>query len=193
MDDAPTTPPVMILPPFSLPDGDGTPHHTVRLRGRRHLALLFLSPADPDAPTYLQSFAARREEWAWLHTQVLAVVPAGTPRDVLPALPFPVLRDDGRVRAGVLPGIAPEVAALLVADQQGQVAAWRTARRVLSLPDVDTALAWAWEVARPKEACSVVPWSPTANPAPPPPAPAPIGRFVIGARSHVRYRGRAED
>jgi peroxiredoxin len=180
-------PPTTVVPPFVLPDRNGNPFNTAQLRGRRYAILLFLSPDDTDAAAYLQSFAARREELAWLHTEVIVVVPEGATVERLPALPFPVLRDDGQVRARVLPAIAPEVMALLVTDLSGEVAAWRTARRVASLPDIEAAIEWAWEVARPKGSCGGVTWAPTANPPPPAPPPAPIGRFTIGAHRRSGY------
>ncbi|MGI8858443.1 MAG: hypothetical protein ACR2JW_22095 [Thermomicrobiales bacterium] len=183
-----TAPPLTVVPPFMLPDQGGKPFNTAKLRGRRHAILLFLSPDDADAATYLQSFAARREELAWLHTEVIVIVPASVGTILLPALPFPVLRDDGHVRACLLPEIAPEVMALLVADLSGEVTAWRTARRVASLPDCDEALGWAWDVARPKGICGGVTWTPTANPTPAPPPPAPIGRFTVGTRPRSGYR-----
>src|SRR6266852_1802935 len=159
-----TAPPIPVVPPFVLPDRDGKPFNTTRLRGRRYRILLFLSTDDADAPAYLQSFAARQDEFAWLHTTVIAIVPEGAAMERLPALPFPVLRDDGHVRARVLPDVAPDVMALLVTDLYGEVATWRTARRVASLPDIETALEWAWDVARPKGSCGGVTWTPTANP-----------------------------
>lgn len=180
-----TEPPIAALPPFVLPDLHGRPFNTARLRGRRHTILLFLSPEDGDAAVYLASFAARREELAWLHAAVVAVIPAGINGAAFVALPFTVLRDGGEVRSRILPDVAPDVAALLVADQYGQVAAWRTARRVVSLPDVDTALTWAWEVARPKGSCGGATWPAVAQPAAPP---APVGRFRVGARPRQGYR-----
>lgn len=189
-----TAPPITIVPPFVLPDRSGKPFNTAKLRGRRYAILLFLSPDDADAAAYLQSFAARREELAWLHTEVIVVAPLGAAADALPTLPFPILRDDGPVRARVLPEIAPDVMALLVTDLSGEVTAWRTARRVASLPDCEAALVWAWEVARPKGSCGGVTWTPTANPAPPPPPPAPIGRFTVGAHRRSGYhRGRSAE
>lgn len=182
-----TAPPILVVPPFVLPDQNGRPFNTARLRGRRHAILLFLSSEDADAASYLQSFAARREELAWLHTEVIAVVPERATLDPLPALPFPVLRDDGHVRARVLPEVAPDVLALLVIDLSGEVARWRTARRVASLPDVEATLVWAWEVARPKGSCGGVTWTPTANP-PQPPPPAPVGRFTVGTHRRSGYR-----
>jgi hypothetical protein len=182
-----TTPPITVVPPFVLPDRGGKPFNTAKLRGRRYAILLFLSPDDTDAATYLQSFAARREELAWLHTEVIVVVPERA-ADPLSALPFPILRDDGQVRARVLPQVAPEVMALLVTDLSGEVTAWRTARRVASLPDIETALVWAWEVARPKGSCGGVTWAPIAIPVPPSPPPAPIGRFTVGAHRRSGYR-----
>lgn len=181
-------PPMSIVPPFVLPGRDGKPYNTARLRGRRYGILLFLAPDDPDADAYLCSFAARQEELAWLHTQVVVVIPTATDADTLPALPFPVLRDDGAVRARVLSGVAPGAMALLVTDLSGQVTEWRTARRVASLPDVEMALVWAWEVARPKGSCGGVTWSVTAEPDMPPPPLAPIGRFIVGQRPHRGYR-----
>ncbi len=86
-----TAPPLAIVPPFVLPDRGGKPFNTAKLRGRRHAILLFLSPDDADSAPYLQSFAARREELAWLHTEVIVVVPADATADTLPVLPFPVL------------------------------------------------------------------------------------------------------
>lgn len=185
-----TNPPIAVLPPFVLPDREGRPFNTARLRGRRNALLLFLAADDPDAPAYLRSFAARREEFAWLHTTVIAVVAEGAAMAALPAVPFPILRDDGRVRAHLLPGIAPDVLALLVADTAGVVSMWRTARRVGSLPDVEAALAWAWEVARPKGSCGGVTWTPTAQPTPPEPPPTPVGRFTVGAPRRTGYRRR---
>src|SRR5215472_315138 len=149
-------PPIAMIPPFILPDLSGTPVNTMRLRGRRSAVLLFLSPEDADAPAYLATFAEQVAQFAWLHTDVLVVVPADASVDALPALPFPVLRDDGRVRAQILPDIAPGVVALFVSDVDGRVTEWRTARRVRSLPDVQMALAWAWDVARPRGSCGGV-------------------------------------
>ncbi len=180
-------PPIGVVPPFVLPGRNGKPYNTARLRGRRYGILLFLAPDDSDADAYLRSFAARREELAWLHMQVVVIIPAATDADALPALPFPVLRDDGAVRARVLPGVASGTMALLVTDLSGQVTEWRTAWRVASLPDVEVALVWAWEVARPKGSCGGVTWSVTAEPAMPPP-PAPIGRFIVGQHPHRGYR-----
>ena len=185
---ATTDPPIAIVPPFVLPDRSGKPYNTARLRGRRYGLLLFLAPEDPDAIAYLESFAARRAEWAWLHTDVVVIVPTTATTEALPALPFPILRDDGAVRAHVLPAVAPEAMALIVTNLSGQVTRWQTARRVASLPDVETALGWAWEVAQPKGSCGGVTWNATAQPEPPPPPPAPIGRFTIGARPHHGYR-----
>ncbi len=173
-------PPLAVIPPFVLPDRDGRAVNTARLRGRRYAALLFIAPEDADAPEYLASLAAQAAQFARLHTEVIVVTPADAPLDALPALPFPILRDDGRVRACVLPDAAPDVQALFVTDLGGAVAAWRTARRVASLPDVETALAWAWEVARPRGGCGVVTWSPVADPPPAAPLPAPVGRFTVG-------------
>jgi hypothetical protein len=181
-----TAPPITVVPPFVLPDRDGKPFNTVRLRGRRYRILLVLSPEDPDAVAYLRSFAARQDEFAWLHTTVIAIVPEGAATERLPALPLPVLRDDGHVRARILPDVAPDVMAVLVADLYGEVTAWRTARRVASLPDIDTALEWAWDVARPRGSCGGVTWTPTAKPDPPPPIPA--GRFTIGTPPRSGYR-----
>lgn len=186
-----TAPPITVVPPFVLPDRDGKPFNTARLRGRRHRILLFLSPDDADAPAYLQSFAARQAELDWLHTTLIAVVPEGA-AERLPALPFPVLCDDGHVRARILPDVAPDVMALLVIDLYGEVTTWRTARRAASLPDSDAVLAWAWEVARPKGSCGGVTWTPVANPVPPPPPPAPAGRFTVGTHRRSGYRRRAD-
>jgi hypothetical protein len=185
-----TEPPIPIVPPFVLPDRAGKPYNTARWRGRRYGILLFLAPEDVDAPEYLQSFAARQAEFAWLHTEIAVVIPTMEKAAILPALPFPILRDDGQVRARVLPGVAPAVMALMVTDLSGQVAMWRTARQVASLPDVETALGWAWEVARPRGSCGGVTWSVTAEPEPQRTPPAPIGRFTIGAHPHHRYRQR---
>lgn len=188
-----TAPPITVVPPFVLPDREGKPFNTARLRGRRHRILLFLSPEDRDAPAYLQSLAARQDELNWLHTTVIVIVSEGAATEHLPALPFPVLRDDGRVRARVLPDLAPDVTALLVTDLYGEVATWHTARRVASLPDSDTALEWAWDVARPKGSCGGVAWTPTANP-PPPPPPALAGRFTVGTHRRSGYRrGRSNE
>jgi peroxiredoxin len=181
-------PPMAIIPPFILPNRDGTPVNTARLRGRRYAVLLFLSPDDPDASAYLATYAAEMEQFAWLHTEVITIIPADTPADPLPALPFPVLRDDGRVRARILPDMAPGIAALFVTDLDGRVTEWRTARRVSSLPDVAMALAWAWDVARPRGSCGGVTWTPVANPMPPPPPPTPIGRYTIGTTRRPAYR-----
>lgn len=183
-----TAPPIPVVPPFVLPDRSGKPFNTARLRGRHHGILLFLAPDDADTATYLQSLTARREEFAWLHAEVIVVMPDSATIDTLPAFPLPILRDDGRVRARVLPGIAPDVMALLIADLSGAVTVWRTARRVASLPDVEMALAWAWEVAQPRGSCGGVTWTPTANPEPPLPPPAPAGRFTVGAHRRSGYR-----
>jgi hypothetical protein len=189
-----TAPPITVVPPFVLPDRGGKPFNTAKLRGRRYAILLFLAPDDADTAVYLQSFAARREELAWLHTEVIAVVPEGAAVETLPPFPFPVLRDNGQVRARILPDVAPGVMALLVTDLSGEVTAWRTARRVASLPDIEAALAWAWEVARPRGSCGGVTWTPTANPAPPPPPPAPVGRFTVGTHPRNGYhRGRSSE
>lgn len=181
-------PPIPVVPPFVLPDRGGKPFNTARLRGRRHAILLFLSPEDADAAPYLRSFAAHREELAWLHTEAIVIVPENATLDGLPAGPFPILLDDGRVRSRILPGIAPDVMALLVIDLSGAVTTWRTARRVASLPDIEAALAWAWEVARPKGSCGGVTWTPTVDPAPPPPPPTPVGRFRVGTHRRDGYR-----
>ena len=186
-----TDPPITVVPPFVLPNRDGKPYNTARLRGRRYALLLFLAPDDPDAPAYLHSFAARQDELAWLHTEVVVIVPADAAMETLPALPFPVLRDGGAVRARVLPAVAPGVMALLVTDLSGQVTTWRTARCVASLPDVEAALGWAWEVAQPTGSCGGVTWSATAQLDPPPPTP--VGRFTIGAPAHHGYRRRNGD
>lgn len=183
-----TEPPATVIPPFVLPDRAGKPFNTARLRGRRHMVLLFVSPEDADVPAYLQTFAARQAELAWLHTDVIVVIPDHGSTAMLPPLPFPVLRDDGRVRTRVLPDVAPEVAALLVADHYGQVATWRTARRGGSLPDVDTALGWAWEVAQPKGSCGGVTWTPAAQPQPSATSPAPIGHFTVGTHRRTAYQ-----
>ena len=183
-----TEPPIAVIPPFVLPDLRGNAFNTARLRGRRHAILLFLAPADPDTAACLQSFAARRDELAWLHTAVVAIVPADADATALSGTPFPVLRDDGRVRARVLPGVAPESLALLVADQYGQIMTWRTARRAASLPDAETALAWAWEVARPKGSCGGVTWAATASPPASTAPPAPVGRFTVGTTHRRGYR-----
>ncbi len=185
-----TNPPITVVPPFVLPNRDGNLYNTARLRGRRYGLLLFLTLDDPAAPEYLQSFAARQDELAWLHTDVVVIVPADTAIETLPALPFPILRDSGAVRACVLPAIAPGVMALLVTDLSGQVTTWQTAQRVSSLPDVEAALGWAWEVARPKGSCGGVTWSATAQPDPQLPPPIPVGRFTIGAHAHHTYRQR---
>jgi hypothetical protein len=182
-----SAPPVAVIPPFILRNRDDVPVNTARLRGRRFSVLLFLPPDDPGTADYLATYAARAEQFAWLHTEPVAVIPATAPADALPPLPFPVLRDDGRVRARILPEVAPDVAALFVTDLDGRVTEWRTARRVASLPDVDTVLAWAWEVARPRGSCGGVTWTPVANPTPPSPSPAPIGRFAIGTRRRSPY------
>ncbi len=188
-----TDPPITVVPPFVLPNRDGKPYNTARLRGRRYGLLLFLAPDDPDAPAYLQSFAARQAELAWLHTEVVVIVPADGAMETLPALPFPVVRDSGAVRDCVLPAVAPGVMALLVTDLSGQVTAWQTARRVASLPAVEAALGWAWDVAQPKGSCGGVTWSAVAHPDPLPPPPAPVGRFTIGAPARHGYRRRNMD
>ncbi|MDQ6832101.1 MAG: peroxiredoxin family protein [Chloroflexota bacterium] len=188
-----TDPPITVVPPFVLPNRDGKPYNTARLRGRRYGLLLFLAPDDPDAPAYLQSFAARQAELAWLHTEVVVIVPADAAMETLPALPFPILRDDGHVRSRVLPAVASGVMALIVTDLSGQVTTWRTARRVASLPDIEAALGWAWEVAQPTGSCGGVTWSATAQPDPSPPPPTPVGRFTIGAPAHHGYRRRYTD
>ncbi|HEY8293331.1 MAG TPA: hypothetical protein VIG44_12620 [Thermomicrobiales bacterium] len=185
-----TNPPIAVVPPFVLPDRNGKSYTTARLRGRRYGILLFLAPEDSETAAYLQSFATRQEEWAWLHTEIVVVMPASAATETLPALPFPLLRDDGTVRTRVLPGLAPEAMALIVTDLSGQVTNWRTARRVASLPDIETALGWAWEVAQPKGSCGGVTWSAAAHPELPPSPPAPIGRFTVGARPHHGYRRR---
>ena len=64
---------------------------------------------------------------------------------------YRILRDSaGRLRYCRIP---PDIAALFVADTEGRVAEWRTSRHVAVLPDVDTVLAWAWDIARPRGAC----------------------------------------
>ena len=176
-------PPLAVMPPFILPNLHGVPVNTARLRGRRYGIVLFLSPDDPDASTYLATYAAQMEQFAWLHTEVIAVIPADASADPLSALPFLVLRDDGRVRERILLDMAPGIAALFVTDQDGRVTEWRTARRVASLPDVEMALAWAWDVARPRGSCGGVTWTPTANPTPPPPHPHPSAASPLAQRA----------
>jgi hypothetical protein len=177
-----------MIPPFILPNLSGTPVNTMRLRGRRYAVLLFLSPEDADAPAYLATFAEQNAQFAWLHTDVLVIIPADASGDALPALPFPVLRDDGRVRAQILPDIAPGTKAIFVTDVDGRVTEWRTARRVGSLPEVQMVLAWAWDVARPRGSCGGVTRASVADPAPSPPPPAPIGRFLVGTTRRTGYR-----
>ena len=72
-----TAPSITVVPPFVLLDRGGKPFNTAKLRGRRYAILLFLAPDDADAAAYLHSFAARREELAWLHTEVIVVMPEG--------------------------------------------------------------------------------------------------------------------
>ncbi len=177
---------ITTVPPFVLPDDRGGSFNTARLRGRRCLALLFLAPNDPDAIAYVRSFAAHQAQLAWLHTEMIVVIPHDARWEPVPALPFPILRDDGVVRGRVLPDVDSDVAALLVTNLYGAVAQWRTARRVASLPDVETVLAWAWEVAQPKGSCGGVTWT-AAYPLPAPSPPAPIGRFTVGATRRVGY------
>ncbi len=183
---------ITTVPPFVLPDDRGRPFNTARLRGRRCLALLFLVPSDPDTIAYVRSFVAQQAQLAWLHTEMIAVIPHAARWEPVPALPFPILRDDGAVRGHVLPDVDPDVVALLVTDLYGAVAQWRTARRVASLPDAETVLAWTWEVAQPKGSCGGVTWTAT-HPPPVPLPPAPIGHFTVGATRRAGYRrGRAE-
>lgn len=184
---------ITTVPPFVLLDDRGGSFNTARLRGRRCLALLFLLPNDPDAIAYVRSFAAQQAQLAWLHTEMIVVIPHDARWEPVPALPFPILRDDGTVRGRVLPDVDSDVAALLVTNLYGAVAQWRTARRVASLPDVETVLAWAWEIAQPKGSCGGVTWTAAAHPLPAPSPPAPIGRFMVGATRRVGYRrGRTE-
>lgn len=177
------------VPPFVLPDQHGRPVNTARFRGRRNLLLVSLPCLDADAVAYLRLLAARREEWSWLHTEVVALVPPDADLETVRDVPLPVLHDTLGVRTRLVLGSDPTDALLLVADTGGAVWQWRTARRVFSLPDVDTALAWAWDVARPRGACDGgVAWArPTAPAATPP---APIGRFTVGNRRPIsRYGG----
>ncbi len=186
------SPPVPPVPPFVLPDQHGRAVHTVRFRGRRNLLLVALPRLDADAVAYLRTLTARRDEWAWLHTELLALVPEGADTALAHDLPLPVLRDTGSVRPRLVPGSNPADALLLVADNGGEVYEWRTARRVFALPDADTALAWAWDVARPRGACDGgVAWARPDAPAPEAP-PAPIGHLAVGGkRTPSRYmRGR---
>ena len=112
--------------------------------------------------------------------------------DALPTLPFPVLRDDGQVRASYLPEVAPDVLAMLVTRSF-----WRGDRVAHRAPCRQPAGSstrrsrWAWEVARPKGSCGGVTWALTANPVPPPPPPAPDRSLRIGAHPRNGYhRGR---
>lgn len=181
--------PIRVVPPFVLPDRTGKPYSTARLRGRRYGIILFLSSVEGLA-AYLRSFAAQQAELSWLHTEVIVVVPESASIESVPPLPFPLLRDDGQVRARVLPGVASDIQALLVTDLEGQVTEWRTARRIASLPDVASVLVWAWEVAQPKGSCGGVTWAATSQPQPSLSSPAPIGRFSIGAPHRRGYHRR---
>ena len=176
---SPFAPPV---PPFVLPDQHGRTVHTVRFRGRRNVLLVALPRLDADAVAYLHTLAARRDEWAWLHTELLALVPEGADTTLAAEVPFPVLRDTGSVRPRLVPGSDPADCLLLIADTGGAMWEWRTARRVFALPDADTALAWAWEVARPRGACDGgVAWARPDAPVLDAP-PTPIGHFALGGR-----------
>ena len=190
MSDPRTASPLAVLPPFTLPDQRGAVVNTAHLRGRRNLVLLLLPMVDADTSAYLAAFAARREEWAWLHTAVLVIVPEAATMAGVASCALPVLRDPGAVRATLLPDAEANIAALLVADTTGHITEWFTPRRIGSLPEVDTVLAWAWDVARPRGACDGgVAWARPAVAEEPPPAP--IGHFTIGARrrERSRYRG----
>ncbi len=188
--DALTAPPIGALPPFVLPDRQGVPVNTAHLRGRRNLVLLLLPRLDADATAYLAAFAARRNEWAWLHTAVFVVAPDTAEIDAVRLSGISVLQDGGAVRAALLPRADTNVAVLIVANTEGRVTEWHTAMCVEGLPKVDTALAWAWEVARPRGACDGgVAWARPA--APVASLPTPIGHFTIGAQrgNGPRYRG----
>ncbi len=183
MFDALTVPLIRALPPFMLPDQHGAAVTTAHLRGRRNLVLMLLPRLDADAVAYLAAFAARREEWAWLHTAVLAVTVKTADVQAVTAAGLPVLQDSGAVRSALLPGTEASMAALIVADTEGRVTEWHTAPCVNGLPDVEAALAWAWEAARPRGACDGgVAWARPAASVAPPPLPAPIGHFTIGAK-----------
>jgi len=180
-----TAPPLPILPPFVLPDQHGVPMNTASFRGRRNLVLMILPDVDALALAYLRTFAVRHDEWAWLHTAIIVVTPAPVATATVAGLS--VLQDTGAVRIALLPDVQLDIAALFVANTEGRVAEWRTARRVDTLPDVDTVLAWAWEIARPHGACDGgVSWARPATVSTPPPAP--IGRFTIGTHRNVNAR-----
>lgn len=185
MSHIPTAPPLPILPPFVLPDQHGVAMNTASFRGRRNLVLMLLPDVDASALAYLRTFTVRHDEWAWLHTAIVVVTPATAATATSTGLSL--LQDTGAVRMALLPDVQPDIAALFVADTEGRVAEWRTARRVDSLPDVDTVLAWAWEIARPRGACDGgVSWArPVTVPAPPP---SPIGRFTIGTHRNANAR-----
>jgi len=200
-----TAPPIGVLPLFVLPNRHGEQVNTAHLRGRRNLVLMLLPRLDTDTAAYLAVFATRREEWAWLHTVVLVVMPEAVVPElvdmhaVAPA-GIPILRDGGAVRSALLPGAGAGVTALIVADTEGRVTEWHTASCAERLPAVDDVLAWAWEVAQPRGACDGgVAWArPTAAVAPLPAPLAPIGHFVIGTQrsdggtqwsNRPRYRG----
>ncbi len=135
-----------IVPAFVLPDQHGTPFRSTTLRGRRHLVLLVLPDTDDATREYLGTFAAHHDAWAWLHTQLLALLPA--PAAFVGDMPFPVLHDeDGRVRTALA---VRDSAAVIVADQDGRIMQMQHAPTAATLPDVETVLAWAWDVAKPK-------------------------------------------
>ncbi len=132
-----------VVPNFTLPDAGGLPVRRSAYRGRKHLALVFVSASTPIAETLVRDLASVYDSIRQVSAEVLVIV-RGKQADAQRLATagggrFPVLVDgDGAVSATFLP---VESAAVFLTDRYGELYATLPAGEPAVLPASEV-VAW---------------------------------------------------